>query len=603
MAVAIALLQVAWSLILVSSLGLAAFALFPRLLRVIPIWIGAPVIGLGLLQILGWYWLEQSEAGLLSGLIALAVLAGGAGLFGIWRIRGSLRVCRPSRATTCALVLGCLVAIVATFQMAGFLSADRPSAATFGNNDIASYALFSDHLIDNGFHSTGSVQGADQGGVSAIDASGVRIVLTSVSIVTGSSVEESLAASLILLMVILGLGLFWFAGAVLGDWGPIAAACVLLAIVPSGFSYLLGNYFLSQVGAMAGIAVLLGIGVCAFRLEAAVDRLALGIVGALALAPVLLTYPHMGVLGTVVVFGTAFLGRPARGFVRRSLRLAGVASISLLGSLVLLAPHIPALVERARLLSKIEAGWTLPLSSPGRILGFEKFGAVAGLSTPTTLMWWGQFLLLLLAVVCASVLLYRSKSMVGVVLSALPVIVIVGYRVIVMQRGSSSYGQWKWITFFQPFVIVCVAVALAVLIRTACDQISIRRFGAVAVMAPLISWFIASFLISSSLFRGAWIRIPEGLPALSRLNETNLESVNIDLSPYWESMWAAYFLNDLEVHVMNPSYYSRSFDPNSWTVIGRSAGVHRPHILVPDSSYGLSCSERACVPLTIANSE
>jgi hypothetical protein len=52
----------------------------------------------------------------------------------------------------------------------------------------------------------------------------------------------------------------------------------------------------------------------------------------------------------------------------------------------------------------------------------------------------------------------------------------------------------------------------------------------------------------------------------TNLSLGRLKELNIDLSPYWESMWASYFLRDKTVYLLQPTYYPSSVPKAEWTL-------------------------------------
>ena len=53
-----------------------------------------------------------------------------------------------------------------------------------------------------------------------------------------------------------------------------------------------------------------------------------------------------------------------------------------------------------------------------------------------------------------------------------------------------------------------------------------------------------------------WLRVPPSLAALE--DNPKIEKVgaiNVQLPPYWDSMWATYFLWGHKLYMQNPSYY------------------------------------------------
>lgn len=601
MAVAIAALEVVWSYFLLSLIGFSIVVNFPRSRSLMPIWLSAPLLGLGVIQVFGWYWLANSESGLRSGFLVIALIAIGCGLIGVLRNSSRVGISFGSHSMlTVGAVLILSLAIGSLF-LNGFFQAARPTAATIANNDIASYALLSQHLADHGFDSPGSVVGADQGGVSEIDASGVRVVLTFVSVVTNQDVQSVTAATVLLFIVVLALASVWVVGQMSDVNSLIRVIIAILVVSSSMIAYLLGNYFLSQVASMASVMALLGVLLVSGRRQSRADMILLGFLATAVLVPMVLTYPHMAVIGLAVTGGSVIVGGSPSGFLKRSVRVGFVAIASAVGSVVILLPHVPTLVERARFLANVAAGWPLPISAPFRTLGLEKFGETTGMLAPTPAVFWTQFAAIGLILVGVGALRLYGRSIYPFVPLALFLIIIVGYRVAIAQRGGNSYGQWKWITFYQPLIVVSVAIAVAELATAALRSspgTRAQRVRLVVIAAPLLAWIAISINRASSTYSRTWSTVPSGLSDVAVLERSNLTSINVDLAPYWESMWAAYYLSDLQVHIVNPSYYAPSSDPSSWTL--RRAPDPSSDVSIADGyPYSLDCAGRSCRPSTV----
>ena len=584
--------------VVVSASGWSLWMSVSWIRTTIPVWIAAPFAGLGFLQLWGWYWLEVTDFGFASGFwLFVAGSAIAVSTVGYMNRTGLRSVVRPNSQQLAVLSIALIAfAVVSCFLLNGFFAGNLPSSASYANNDVSSYAMLSDHLIDHGFSSPGTVAGADQGGVSAVDASGVRIVLTAAAVIAGAETDRMTASTVLIFLILLAAASMWVAQLLLPSrrWTSVIVGVLVLA--PSAGAYLVGNYFLSQIATMAGLVAMFGLLLVASRLERWRERVALSILGGLVCVPMYLSYPHMAVLSQGCLIFGMLLGDGLKGVWERTSRIGQVALLSNFLAVVVLAPHIPDLINRARVLSNVVAGWPLSMMNALDVVGLTNYPSRSSLVVDAPLVWWSPFIVLAVILVIAA-FLARAK---GVKYSFLPLTVSLAvflmFRLVVRLKGSNSYAQWKLMTFFQPVIILVLAVALVFI----ADAVFTRkdRLRNMAGITALFVWFVVMIRISSGLFLGPWLRIPDGLSGLRALEETNLTTVNIELAPFWESSWAAYYLSDLEVHVVSPSYYPTIQAPDSWT-IRRASDPSRLDAKPVSPPYVLECDFSVCLPIDL----
>ena len=570
--------------------------------NVLPFSLGAPLFGFAVLTGFGWYWLEYGSGGLAVGLPVLFATTGFASLVALVR-SGPRAWHRPDpQRVACLAVLALLVFGGLAFHYSRPLGDGTLTAASLGNNDIAAYSLVSEGLRHQGYADSGTVAGNNLGHVARVDSSGADILLASSAELTGLGVYEAT-------IPILGLGalLVALAGALLAErilpGSRIRSAGIgLAAIAPYVFVYNASEYFLAQVLAIAPVIAMLCVylNVAEKRDRASLLR-GVGTVGILML-PVVLTYPHMAVLSQPIVLTIACLADGFRGGLRRAGRLFVCAAGGLAVAATMAAPAVGSAVERARQLSDVNAGWPLALFSPFQMLGLQRFPSMVDITMPgpsTKRYLLELFVVCLLALAATAVLVLRKRPRPW--LGGLTVLaVITSYRAIYQQQGY-SYRQWKWLSFFQPMfsvalvALLCAAV-VALIGRSSLPRAAVRAAGLLAI----ILWIGVLTLNARTLTDRTWTVADRNLVGLGSVGRYRLRSVNIDLAPYWESMWAAYFVAPARSHIVSESYYAPSSPSAHWTVWRVSGGPAKPvpgsvvEIVRVNRAYELVCSRKPC---------
>jgi hypothetical protein len=132
-----------------------------------------------------------------------------------------------------------------------------------------------------------------------------------------------------------------------------------------------------------------------------------------------------------------------------------------------------------------------------------------------------------------------------------------------------------------------VAVALIVGIRR--RRPNSQGWGVLAAMIVLPVWVVWASSLADLPLRPTWESPPpagheeslayvdlgladlEHNPALSDLPELNL-----DVGPYWDTMWATYFLRDHRLSIQSPNYYVQRPAAYDWTVLPAAPQLSGP---------------------------
>jgi hypothetical protein len=572
--------------------------------EVLPFALGAPLFGFAVLTGFGWYWLEFGTGGLAVGLPVLFAATGFASIVALVRSGPRAWHYRPD------LRRGASVAVLALLVFGGLalhysrpLGGGRLTAAAIGNNDIAAYSVISEGLRHQGYQDRGLVAGSDLGPVARVDASGADILLGSSAEITGLGVYETSIPIVGLAALLVALASALLAERILPG-SPIRSAAIgLAAIAPYIFVYNAADYFLAQILSIAPVIAMLVVylNVAEHRDRGSLLR-GVGTVGLLML-PVVLTYPHMAVLSQPLVLIIACLAAGFRGALRRAGRLFVCAAGGLAAAATMAAPAVGGAIERARQLADVNAGWPLSLFSPFQMLGLQRFPSMIDITTPgpsTKRYLLELFVVGLLALASTAVLMLRKRPRPW--LGGLTVlVVIVSYRAIYQQQGY-SYRSWKWLSFFQPMfsaalVALLCAAAAALIDRSSLPRAAVRAAGLLAIGL----WIGVLTLNARTLTEyNTWNVADRELVGLDSVGRYRLGSVNIDLMPYWESMWAAYFVAPARSYIVAESYYARSAPSARWTVSRITGGSADQlpgsvmEVVKLTRTYELVCRRRPC---------
>jgi hypothetical protein len=568
---------------------------------IFPFVLGAPLFGFAVLSVFGWYWLEYGTGGLDAGLPLLLGAVAFATVLALAAQRGRIREWRPRPMWLAS------AALLALLVFAGlFLHYDRPlsderlTAASLGNPDIPSYSLQSEELRDRGFDDPGPVVGNDIGSLARVDATGAKILLAADAELTGLSSYEAT-------IPVIGLGalLVALACAVLADrvvpGSPLRAAAIgLTAVAPYVFVFNTGHYYLSQVLSIAPVvaALVAYVHVAEQRDRVSVIRGMAAI--ALLMLPLVLTYPHMAVASLPVLLVIAWLADGFHDLFRRGGRLLVCAGGGLAGAAAIAAPVVGDAVTRSRELATDEYGFPLPLVTPLEGLGLQRFPSMVELTGPSSLRYFGELAVVVVVVAAATAILVRARAQ-RPWLGGLIVLAVLGsYRVFYVQQGF-SYRQWKWLSFFQPmlgaaFVALLCAAVLVLITR---HRVSPRLLRAAGVLA-LAVWVGVLTSNARTLTDRQWSVVGRDLAALESVAGYALPTVNVELAPYWESMWAPYFLAPTRSRIVADSYYERRAPVARWTVrradLAEQTGDPAPSLRVVgmDGVYELICRRPPC---------
>ncbi|HEX7095092.1 MAG TPA: hypothetical protein VF183_04375 [Acidimicrobiales bacterium] len=563
--VAVSIVLVAAYAVIGSPVKLLLKATRTSIGRVVP----APIVGGVLVVVLSWYWAlpyggTKPVARILIVIGAIAVVA-------------ALCVVLARRSWSCwfsdddlrsrlLLAAGCFAAVTLVFVVTDtqLFTRDHFTVMTQGNNDAPSYALISQHLLDHGPEEAGNIVGYHAGSRSLEFSGGACALLAGAASLTGFDVWKVMTP---MMLVTVSLGAYAVALLVREVLGRERTALAGVASV-LGFSvlyvaYLVAQWFFAQLVCMGLVVTVVATLFVAVRSRSRRDLVAAVGVVALLFAGGLFIYPHMAVVGAAVLLPIAAVDHSSmHGLVRRG----ATTAFAFVAALVLTVLVVPGLavdaVETTEELAGVEAGWPFGAIYPTDMLGFQTSPAASrGAGTAFV-----SAVAVAAVAICGLVIWRRGRGDVALPLLAGGATVL-GTYVVVYAKEGESYRQWKWLTFFLPvFVAFSVALVSAAipLARHFADSWRPALVGLLGAYAAVVVGFAgnAGFPLNGST---AYPRVTLDQISLhgdARLK--NLPALHINTSPYWETMWLAYFLRDVPVTLAQPTYYAVAAPSGEW---------------------------------------
>ena len=504
------------------------------------------LIGLAVIQILCWYQLNYFKDGISLVIIAVLLLTICYGLFTFWGLREILKITFLKNKWL-LITLFCSTALF-LFQWQRLLSTGYLSAVS-PNGDIAAFAQIAQHIEHHSFDEVGRIGGANLGYVARTDVTGAYILLNFVRQLTSVNLHQILIPTLGIANLFVTHALY----KIIRRTTKLKSIVVmLLAIFPQSTfmsMYLMGNYFLAQIVAMAASIMLLDVLLtCDNDILSSFKRAIKNLwVISVSVGILLLTYPHMAFVVPPMLILVAF---PKVRKLQFSRFLFVMAALGASAVLVLFGKFDVAFQRMRDLAGDKINGWPLPGLYPSEVFGFQWSESLKPSNTDLVLS--GVLVLL----VTLSVFVSSRRKIFG--FPSVSVLVWMGGTYIYMYWSSgASYRQWKWITYFQPFLITAALVPICLTVFLVLRN----RKGALAfVSLTLTVLIIGNYQRTMSYAQG----VVEGTYLVDRATAGlgkelgNLQQLNVKTGSYLESMWPAYFAERQVTNILDPSYYSSS---------------------------------------------
>lgn len=521
-----------------------------------------PLIGLAVVQILSWYQLRYFTNGISVVTIVVLLTSFCFGAFLLHHERDTLKIeLLKHRWLLTTLMISTILFLLQWHSLlsTGYLSAASP------NGDIAAYAQVAQHIEHHSFVEAGRIGGANLGSVARTDVTGAYVLVNFVRQVTSINLHQILIPTLGVANLFVTHALY----KLLRRTTKLNSAVVmLLAVFPQStfmYMYLMGNYFLAQIVAMAASLVLLEILLSAdsqvlSSVKSAIKNLWVISVPVVIL---LLTYPHMAFVVPpllVLVVAPKMRKLQLRVFIFVTATVGSGAVLLLLGKFAVAFQRMKDLAG-----DKIN-GWPLPGLYPSEFFGFQWSESLG----PTNSDLISSVVLVLLVIACIFVI--RKSGSNG--LPSTSILAWMGGTYTYMYLSSGvSYRQWKWITFFQPFLLMAALVPMCMGIFLVMKNRKLTLPFVCLLLSALIACnYQRTMSYSNRVVTGTYL-VQKSTAELEK-DLGKIKEINVKTGPYLESMWPAYFADHQVTNILDPSYYSSSTALVAPTLVSENFNVN-----------------------------
>ncbi len=550
---------------------------------------GAPLTGLAVVQLVGWYWnghfaLDSLSYGLVAmGAFASAVLAVRRRVWQRFDRANVIRLGPPFLA-----LVGGASALFALDHRNVF-RLGRLSTGILQQEDLPNYVLWSDHLRTSTLADPGNYVGLHLGHAAANTTPGTFVLMGVGATWTGHPTWEASMPLALLSVVLIACAARDLAKIVLPGHRSAAALVGLAAVSGSLFVYAVGFYPLSQLLGTAG----------ALTASAVLCRVARGTTrrgalrGSLETAPAVLvlvmSYPHMAVLGAPIVVGVALCGVWGPGWQRRATRTVGTAAIATALCLAVVPSRVFHTVEYVRRLGNAQGGpFPFPLLTPTGMLGLQdEFSA----RTVTSHALFAMQAIVMVALLAAAILWTRRRARWRPMVAAGAVLATFASYVVVYVARGSSYTAWKWAAFFVPLFVAGGLAALVGLLVSLWPPRLARGVILAVLVLVVAGQAVAAFaatddydsLLTGVPGRKGWILVDGQLATVGDGPAWNgVSEVVVDVPSLWESTWSAYFVAPRRVLMTgagNPALteHSPAVPDRRWRLVN----AHEPDVAPP----------------------
>lgn len=559
----------------------------------------APLVGLCVIPIWSWYWVELTDGGLRPGSWVLLAISAILCTLLVLR-RRSLRQWSRVRA---GLVHGAAV-LVATAVTCLVIFRDlfeTPYLTTFstGNNDVSNWLSHSQYLLDHGVSASAAFAGYDFPASFEREATfGAFSILATAASVTDLDTWQVGGFVMLAFVGLVTLSVSTFVRHVTGLGAAAGVAIAAAATTPMLFIYSVACYFFGHVSVIAIMPIVAMLVLEMTRRRSIRELLPVCVALALPLSMMLFSYAPS--ILTVPVFLAAAGAATVLTGTQRIARLGWFAAASA-SSLVLalaLAPQLSVwAVRRLLLVSDGLWGWPLSTFLPHEILGLGRNPLVA----PSVLGWVASAALLVGVTYVA--LRQWGRADFAAPLWWLVVGILASYALMTWHFGAGHYNAWKWIAYLQPLFCASVyslaALGIAdwmprrrpehsraeerdgsVARRVSHQWVVLAAAATVALVAlwnthrvfsePLEGAATGVILTEGSEGMHTAPRSIEVIPAVAA--RAGIREVNIDLPPHWETAWAWYALRDVRTYPVNPSWVPSAEPRARWSLERVDAG-------------------------------
>jgi hypothetical protein len=498
------------------------------------------MLGVAAVTVASWYWLSYTDSGIKNLTNAILLLIVFCALIPKLRREAIPIFKREFRRD--------LVPII--FSSTTYLFCGRYLFLNFGftvgsnNADVAAYAQISNFLSQNGFNGSGNLVGLPAGVIARTDVTGTYSLISFIDAVLRVPIHQALNICLLFAFVMIAI----CAKRILSVLGIEGISANIIAVLPQStfmMAYLSWSFFLSQLIG-AGFMLAIFVVMISQLSRVCLSRISVfqtAILYSILVSGLVMAYGHMALVVIPLTIVTTFLRvLKGGGF---SMLLAPIVG-GFFGFVFVYSKSLLVLQKALAFAGDSTNGWKLPFFLPSELLGFQwtENGKPTGSDFDLSLLLIAVFLIALFCLFSTGDLFEFAPILVYVTFVG------VGY-IYFISKGTDSYLQWKWITFFLPLIVVTFFAVLSQAWSRGIISFSIT---------PILCFFLVFNLAHFDRYS-----IPGryGSPVTSdqfklpqELDIFELEAINIKSGPYPLSMWPAVYLSDLKMTILDASYYS-----------------------------------------------
>jgi hypothetical protein len=535
--------------------------------------------GLGFLDLMDYYLSNIGISPVLPNKVFfyLSIIA-----LGFFVFRVGLDKCKPGVAyLSIATVIGFWQLLPGLFTSAQ--AGGSVGMVTRGNNDIAYYVAVTQEYLNSGFRNSGHVAGITLNHVAK-----TGLFFTPIALITFIACGLGLAAWQVAMPAMIlagGLAILSITRLVRlffkDQKTHLAFGIASLVLMSSFMSYIFVNGFFGQVLSIS-VSSLILVNVMEFVYSNKPGKLLLGEATLLVILSIF-TYPNL--LFAIYVLAIGF-GCLVLVLNKRKLKFLSCCQYfaALSVGTILSIPFIPVAIGMIRSISVANAGWPIAPMNP---LGMFVWPELIGSATAPLfqgVLWTSLFLFIILAFIRGQI--PRNEKIQAGLFAALSIVGTIAV-ITIRNRGFADYSAWKLMSYAIPLIFA--AVLPVFIFGFQYGKILLIFSLGVVSMSSLVTW--------------------NGIPAtgtytnrdminLSKMHIiTNLKALNVDLSPYFETMASVSILKGPKLYLNSISYLPTSINGDACTLVRR--GNLKYKFMKPlNATYGLasniagSCNSR-----------
>jgi len=443
---------------------------------------------------------------------------------------------------------------------------------TQGNNDIAQFVLAAEAILRGGFHGIGFIANQDQFAFARDGDFGAPNFLLWISRFTFSEPWLAVTPSVSLIAILLTISI---SEAIHMRSKLSMLQCYFIGFIASSSAvplYLYANIFLSQLISMwIWVSILLIMSKVLSDSNCVQSRKLFAIVG-LHFAAGFYTYPHMTMI-CLGVYGLSLLLYTQNNKNSRRKKNVSIKTFSIIQSITIpificvlvcniyLIPGINLFLFRA----SASNGWPMPnqISFANIFFVGDYWGSMQSFFAPASLLLIIGLIIYELNAVSARRTLAANRTEV----LAWTLVPIGLYFTLAFIYGPASYKAWKVLFSFTPTLVagICLSIIFSL------NKSSVKAFWKISpifvalILIPMLRQSLP-LIQNEDLYRNR-VSSQDLYNLRLDLQKFQLKDVNIQLSPFFETMYAGAIINSSAVHFSVPTYAPIMLNEDTCTLI------------------------------------